>query len=356
VASSGKLPGGDEKWSVAFMYLRVRVKRVIGLKSEGLNRTRVVEWVAQKKADIREGINPLPKGGKTQLRFAELGRWYLDELEASGGKNMRRKRLQLERRLIPALGMIVVENMAEEQVGKYANTLLDEGLPPATINRDLATLSHVLSTATRRRMLRQKPCVVQKLSEPEGRTVVLTAIESEALVNAARRDSNPHLWLFVEFGLSTAMRAAEIVSARFDLIDWEHRRLFLPNAKAGARSQPLTKSLVNVLHAERETRVDRNGWVFPSTRSSTGHATDFNAAFGRAVVAAGLSYKKITPHVMRHTAATNLVSSGAPLPAVQRVTGHKTLVMLMRYVHLADRNVDDAISALDRQTGKRQTA
>lgn len=344
-----KLPGGDEKWSVAFMLDRQRVKRVIGLTSEGLNLTLVVERLERIRADIRNGVNNLPKGRKTQLTFAELGRWYLDEMEATGGKNVGRKRFQLEQRLIPHLGKLPITTMTDEHVGRYRKALLDAGLRPGTINRDLATLSHVLTTAERRRKVHARPCHVEKLAEPEGRTVTLSSADIDALVLAATEDSNPYLWLFVEFGLATAMRSSEIVSARFEQIDWEHRRLFIPDAKGGSRSQPLTRSLVATLHKEREGRADRVGWVFPSTSSKSGHATNFNTPFKRAVKAAKLCPDRVTPHVMRHTAATLLVASGAPLLAVKEVTGHKTLVMLERYVHLANKNIDDAIAALERK-------
>lgn len=345
-----KLPDGDEKWSLAFMFHRDRVKRVLGRKSEGWIRTRAEDEMSAIKANILSGQNRLPKGRKTELRFGELARWYLDEMEATGGKNLAQKRLQVEQRLIPAMGRLPVASITDEHLGRYAKTQLDAGLSPSTINRDFATVSHIWTTAEKRRKLRHRPCVVSRLKEPEGRTEILSDGDAAKLLHAARQDSNPSLYLFVEFGLQTAMRSAEIVQARFDRIDWDMRRLFIPFAKGGSRVQPLTRSLTELLAEERSRRDDdeRDGWVFPSPTAATGHVPSFSGAFQRAVIAAGLSPDRITPHVMRHTAATNLVASGAPLPAVQKVTGHKTLVMLKRYTHLTDRHVDQALAALER--------
>lgn len=343
-----KLANGDEKWSLAFMYLGTRIKRVLGLKSEGWNATKALERRDEIRAELREGTNPLPRGRRTPLRFAELAAWYREEMVASGGKNLDRKQLQLERRLVPRLGHLVVDAITEEQLRRYGKELIDEGLSPSTVNRDLATVSHMWSTGVRARKLRRKPCAVPKSKEPQGRTVVLTDEQSSALLEAASRDHHRQLWLFVLIGLQTGMRSAEILSSRFDHIDWEHCRLHVPRAKAGARSQPLTKSLVAVLRAEHDARRGRDIWIFPSSRTSTGHVNELNGPFRRAVIAAGLSPDLVTPHVMRHTAATKMVASGAPLPAIQSVTGHKTLAMLMRYTHLADKNVDMAVSALDR--------
>jgi len=346
------LPDGDERWSIDMRYLGERVHRTLGKKSEGWNATKALAFREERRADIREGISILPRGRMTPLRLSELANWYLSEMEASAGKNLARKRLHLERHLLPNLGNLVVDKLTEEHITRCCRNLTDSGLSTSTINRYLATLSHMLSTAVRRRKIRQKPCVIERLKEPEGRTVVLSDMQCDDLVNAASMDSHPLLWLFVEFGLNTAMRSAEIVSARFDQIDWENHRLFLPHAKAGARTQPLTRSLVAILREERDKRIDRDGWIFPSARTSTGHVNEFNGPFRRAVVRAGLSPELVTPHVMRHTAATKMVAAGKSLPAIQRVTGHKTLSMLMRYTHLADKVVDETIEALERRPAK----
>ena len=70
--------------------------------------------------------------------------------------------------------------------------------------------------------------------------------------------------------------------------------------------------------------------------------------FRRAVIRAGLDPVKVTPHVMRHTAITNLVKSGADLPTIQRISGHKTLTMVLRYTHVHGQHIDRAISAIGR--------
>ncbi len=50
---------------------------------------------------------------------------------------------------------------------------------------------------------------------------------------------------------------------------------------------------------------------------------------------------------MRHTAITALVQAGADLPTIQRISGHKTLSMVLRYVHLMGDHIDTAIAAID---------
>ncbi len=70
--------------------------------------------------------------------------------------------------------------------------------------------------------------------------------------------------------------------------------------------------------------------------------------FKRAVIRAGLDPELVTPHVMRHTAITNLVQSGVDLPTIQSISGHKTLAMVLRYTHVHGTHIDKAIAKIGR--------
>lgn len=340
---------GDTRWRVEFMHHRKRVHRVLGLSSEGWTIKKCEARIEAIKADIMHGTNALPVGRKTQLRFDELADWYVEEMEATNGKNLVVKRHQIDARLKPYFKGQVVDALSEDLVGRYARCRVLEGMSPATVNRDLATLSHILTTAVRRKRLTKLPCRVPKLDEPQGRIVTFQDNQIAALRQAAATDPHPDLWLFVEFGLSTAMRHSEITAARFDQIDWSTRRLFIPDAKAGMRHQPLTKGLLATLKREQEGRDDQSGWIFPArhSRSKSAHTIKISKAFQRAVIAAGLDPKVFTPHVMRHTAITRLIEQGVPLATVQKISGHKTIQMVLRYTHVSNSHVDDAMTALE---------
>jgi Phage integrase family len=138
--------------------------------------------------------------------------------------------------------------------------------------------------------------------------------------------------------------------ARWDQLDLANRRLFIPKAKGGKREQPITPELADILAREREMREDREGWIFPSPHAdtATGHRTRMDRPFAEAVARAGLDPALVTPHVMRHTAITQLVQAGAPIPTIKRISGHKTLAMVERYVHVHGQHIDQAIKAIGR--------
>ena len=56
---------------------------------------------------------------------------------------------------------------------------------------------------------------------------------------------------------------------------------------------------------------------------------------------------KVTPHVMRHTAITRLVQAGIDIPTIQRISGHKTVAMVLHYTHVHGSHIDNAIETLD---------
>jgi integrase len=345
-----RLLDGDLRYSVNVMVDGLRIHRVIGRESDGVTRTQCEEFIEKARTDARSGRLSLPKGRKVALTFAVADNDYLTRLEQGGGKNLAIKRRQLRMYLRPFFGAMRLDGISGFMIEKYKKRRLDSGAASATVNRELATLSHLFNKAVEWKWLDQIPARPKKLTESAGRIIALTDSECDFLMTAAITGADPDLWLFVAFGLNTAMRHSEILAARWDQLDLGRRRLFIPNAKAGEREQPITPELVDILQRERETRHDRAGWIFPSQHadSRTGHRVRMDRPFRDAVARAGLNPEAVTPHVMRHTAITRLVEAGVDLPTVQRISGHKTLAMVLRYAHVHGRHIDLAIRALGR--------
>ena len=182
--------------------------------------------------------------------------------------------------------------------------------------------------------------------------------QAEALFQGALADDDPSCWLFVAFGLNTAMRHREILRSRFEQVDHDKLRLQIPKAKGGRREQPITSGLADMLRREMEVR-GTEGWIFPSPRpgaSLAGHRDRMEKPFRNAVIRAGLDPKIVTPHVLRHTAITKLVQAGVDLPTIQQISGHKTLAMVLRYTHVHGTHIDRAIATLDRTTSEQTMA
>lgn len=348
---------GDIAYRVNIMVDGERIHRVVGRESDGVTRQQAEEMIATLRTRAREERLDLPKGRKTYLAFEEAGEEYLTRLEGTGGKDMKNKRRHIEQRLTPHFGKIRCDKITTLETQMYVQKRLASGAKQATVNRELATLSHFLNRAAEWKWIKldDRPRIA-KGTEPRKPIAVLSDQQSANLMAAAYEDIEQRLYLFVAFGLNAAMRHSEIVAARYDQVDFENRRIFIPQAKAGAREQPITPSLASLLSERRKTEADRNGWIFPSiNKSKYPHRKNLDAAFKRAAMAAGLDSTKVTPHVMRHTAITRLVQAGIDLPTIQRISGHKTLTMVLRYTHVHAQHIDQALEALDTGQSKPNT-
>lgn len=345
-----RLSSGDIRYSVNIMVDGQRIHRVVGRESEGVTREQAERAIESLRTKAREGRLDLPTGRKAHRSFREAGEEYLKRLQETGGKNIPIKRRHIEDQLTPRLGKERIDKLTNFQLLRYRKERGADGVSPATINREMATLSHLLSSAVEWKWIKAESVpTIPKEKEARKQIAILTDEQSEDLIKAAVADQDARLWLFVAFGLNAAMRHREILKVRYDEIDFANRRIFIPDAKAGEREQPITQALADALARQRKMEKDKAGWVFPTElagQSKAGHRTNMARPFARAVARAGLDTDRVTPHTMRHTAITRLVKSGVDLPTIQRVSGHKTLAMILRYTHVHGQHVDAAIDRL----------
>src|SRR5262249_41976879 len=89
------------------------------------------------------------------------------------------------------------------------------------------------------------------------------------------------------------------------------------------------------------------GWIFPSSRSSSGHIESMEDPFARCVTTAGMDPTVVVPHVMRHTAITRLAAAGADIKTIQAFSGHFSVAMVLRYAHAQAQVIDNALDRLE---------
>lgn len=321
-----------------------------------LTREQAERAIEKFRTNAREGRLDLPKGQKIHRSFAKAGKEYLTRLEETigpgqkGFKDLPNKRRHIETYLTAYFGTKRADQISGFLVQHYTRHRLDSGAKQATVNRELSTLSHMMNRLVDWKWIKDedRPRIV-KGEEPRKKIVILTDETATALYNGAVADQDPLTWLFVIIGLNSAMRHSEILRIKWDDIDFEQRRIHLEEAKAGQRTQPISDSLAKMLKQERDQREDKTGWIFPtqSKGAKFPHRRTMHRQFERAAIRAKLDPSKVTPHVMRHTGITRLVKARVDLPTIQKISGHKTLAMVLRYVHLSDEHIDKAMAAID---------
>jgi integrase len=345
---------GDGVYSVNIMVDRQRIHRVIGRESDGVTRQQAEDFISQARTDARRNRLALPEGRKTPLNFEVAASRYIVRLREADGKNIHVKERQLARHLVPFFKSKPLSRIESFDVERYKKNRRDAGAAKATVNRELAVLSHLLNQAIEWKWIKSRSAKIVRFKEDNQRIVYLTHDQCVALTDAAASDHNDNVHAFVMVGLHTGMRHAEILSIRRDEVDLGKRAIWVPQAKAGAREQPITRNLAEYLAHRMDMLPPGCEWLFPSPGSVTGHAHTIRKAFCRSVKRAGLDPYQITPHTLRHTAITHLVQAGVDLPTVQRISGHKTLSMVARYAHQSGAHIGAAMERLDGRLSTKQ--
>lgn len=174
------------------------------------------------------------------------------------------------------------------------------------------------------------------------RKTALTQAEIDGLLAASLRSGWDRMRLFVLISLTTGMRRSNVLWLRWRDIDPE-TGIMMAGAKPGREYDP-TKNrspFATALDQEvaRESARFRGApedLVFPNTASGD-KPRCVDALFKDALRLAGLR-QAISPHWLRHTAATIIARNGASESKLMRVMGWKSNQMAKTYVHL---NVED---------------
>jgi integrase len=345
-----RLANGDGNYEINVMVDGERIHRVIGRESEGVTRTQAQNYIEQVKTDSRKDRLNLPKGRKLVLGFKDAADRYLLRLKEEGGKDLKMKNMRLKQNLIPFFKNKPLTGICSFHIEQFKKARFESGRKPGTVNRDFAVLSHLFNKAVEWKWIEHKPAVIKRMKENSGRITYLTLGQMESLLDAAKYDSNPHIYPFIKIGLDTGMRRMEILSIRIENIDLGRKIIYIPQAKAGSREQPLTNKLVGYLACLVKSKKSTQGWLFLA-KSKTGHTVAIEKPFRRVVAAAGLNPKEVNRHTLRHTAITHLVQAGIDLPTVKRISGHKTLAMVEKYSHQNGAHIQAAMDKLEERYG-----
>ena len=198
---------------------------------------------------------------------------------------------------------------------------------PATVIRELNTISHAIDTARREWSihLATNPCkLVRRPSPPKGRTRRLEGNEEELLLDAADKGRTPYLRPLIVLAVETGMRRGELLALRWEHIDLDRRVAHLPLTKNGtSRDVPLSTRAVDTL---RTLRTGGGATVFSAAPNAV------RLAWERLTRRMGLSDLHL--HDLRHEAVSRLFEKGFNVVEVAAISGHRELRMLTRYTHL----------------------
>ena len=205
-----------------------------------------------------------------------------------------------------------------------------------TVNRYLATLSHVFTVAMKDWNLLDRNPVrgISKAKESRGRVRFLSDEERIALLEACRASDWQPLTALVLLAISTGARRGELAGLKWEDVDLKAARAMIHDTKNGERRVlPLVGKALEALRELKLSNSARSPYVFPHPNGLPEPYYHFEARWYAAMSRAKLQNFRF--HDLRHTTASYLAAQGASLLEIADTLGHKTMSMVKRYSHLA---------------------
>ena len=243
-------------------------------------------------------------------------------------------RINLRCHILPALGNLPVAGIAHADV---ARVYYGMRATPGAANRTLALLSHMMNVAEREglRPKHSNPCSGLDKFRLRKRERYLTTEElarlGEALAAAERTGTElPGVIAAIRLLLLTGCRLSEILTLRWNEIDFKNACLRLPDSKTGAKVVHLNAPALEVLAGI--VGSDDNPYVIAGAKPGT-HLVNLRRPWLRLRARAGLEDVRL--HDLRHNFASVAVGLGEGLPMIGKLLGHTQAQTTLRYAHLA---------------------
>jgi len=314
-------------------------------------------------ARLEKGVYRDPKSGKAPVRVV-AEEWFTSKRKI--GRTTRRDyRDLLDNYVIPHWGDWQVAAVAWEDVNAWVTELETKpgksGRPigPARIIKAYRVLSMVMKHAVFSKRIAHSPCHDHELPRPddEDEHVYLTYAQLERLALAA----GEYRLLILTLGYC-GIRWAEASAVKVGRLQVPQRRIRIvqnytdvsghlalgPVKNHEKRSVPLPRSFADELGGLARGR-QADELLFTAPEGGPLRYANFRSrVFDPAVKEAGLGGMGITPHKLRHTAASLAISAGADVKVVQLMLGHKDASMTLNvYGHLFPDRLDEVADALD---------
>lgn len=262
---------------------------------------------------------------------------------------LRSYREHVDRHIAPLLGGIPVADLRVEDVDRLIRELLRKRskhgrpLSPTTVRRVVTTLRIALNRGVKRGRLAVNVAALADLPRVDA-----APIEPMSLAAADRIiDATADHWLspVVRLLLGSGLRLGEAVALNQGDV---HRGFVrLQKSKTTIRAVPISDDAQDALDGHLATTTVRGARqpLFLSPKGGRLLAGTVTHALPRVLVAAGLP--RVTPHGLRHAAATLMVADGVHMRVVAAQLGHSNPALTARvYAHVLPELQREAVNAL----------
>ena len=328
---------------------------------------------------VAQGSDPAAERSrwKTASTVAEVGTAYLNDAQArraSDAADYERRRIW-DKHIVPAIGSKLVAKVSAVDVRRMHRSMHET---PYLANRVVGLLRSVFAFASKEglRPAHDNPAMGVDPYPEENRERFLTPdefrrlgealdrAENVGLVPAPKKRRKPKLAKHrkhvpksagkpipaepagvaaIRLLATTGCRENEILSLRWDAVDFERGFLRLADTKTGRSTRPLGAAAIAILRALPV--AEGNPFVLHGGRAHA-HVKELRRLWEAVRYAAKLEDVRL--HDLRHSFASVPAMSGESMLVVRSLLGHANVATTERYAHLAD---DPVKRAADRTAG-----
>jgi integrase len=315
-------------------------------------------WLDDITSRLTTGTYVTPEAGRVTVA-AVYATWAAAQAHISA-KTASTRRSSWNKYVSPQWADVVVVDVKTSAVRAWVSQLVASEVGVATIENAFGLLRQILGAAVEDNRIPRNPCDgvrLPKRKHPDRG--YLGHAQVAALAGAV--DRHPEVVRFLAY---TGLRWGEMAALRVGDFDMLRRRVNVSRSVTEAgrlvwgtpktwerRSVPFPASLADEL-AVLMVGKGRDDLVFTNLHGvvlrNSHYRQDVFAPAVRACQQADDTFPTITPHDLRHTAASLAISAGANVKAVQRMLGHaKASMTLDVYADLFDEDLDGVADRLD---------
>jgi site-specific recombinase XerD len=208
---------------------------------------------------------------------------------------------------------------------------------------------------------------IECLEEEELQRLLEAPLKAENVDNHGRRSQNQGMIVLrdkaiLELLFCSGLRVSELTSLKRDEINLKKGEFTIRGKGGKLRVVFLSDTAEYWLKQYLDRRKDMNWSMFVShDRAGMRRERDEKGLTPRSIQriveyyakCAGIP-KKVTPHSLRHTFATDLLRNGADIRSVQTLLGHSSITTTQIYTHVTDRHLRDVYEKYHGKRNKRE--
>ena len=284
-------------------------------------KTEAIQWAHEIEHQIDRG-NRVDFNLANKITLNDIIDDYMRQQELTINRSYKREKSRLIV-LKQQLGAFSLNQLTPSRIALFRDLRLSQGRYPATVVKDLNTLSKVikLGQVGWGVYLASNPISdVQKPKVVGHRVRRLSQQEETILLN----QSSFQMRAILIFAIETGMRLGEILSLTWG--DIQHDMAVLKETKNNEiRYVPFTKKVIQLLQTLPQNIEDNRVFYFWQTVSG------FQSSWQRFKRRVGLVDLRF--HDLRHEAVSRLFEKGLNHMEVASISGHKSMQILKRYNH-----------------------